>query len=44
LKLGATKQEVIDAIETTIIPGGAPTFGSGLAAMMRVEEDEKKGK
>jgi AhpD family alkylhydroperoxidase len=44
LKLGATKQEVIDAIETTIIPGGAPTFGSGLAAMVRVEEDEKKGK
>ena len=44
LKLGATKQEVIDAIETTIIPGGAPTFGAGLAALMKVEEDEKKGK
>ena len=44
LTLGATKQELLDAIETTIIPGGAPTFGTGLKALMRVEEEEKKGK
>jgi len=44
LRLGATKQELLDAIETTIIPGGAPTFGTGLKALMRVEEEEKKGK
>jgi alkylhydroperoxidase/carboxymuconolactone decarboxylase family protein YurZ len=44
LELGATKQELLDAIETTIVPGGAPTFGTGLKALMRVEEEEKKGK
>ena len=41
LALGATKQELLEAIETTIIPGGAPTFGTGLAALMRIEEEEK---
>ena len=44
LKFGATKQEILDAIETTIIPGGAPTFGVGLNALMKVEEEEKKAK
>ena len=44
LRLGATKQEVMDAIETTLVPGGAATFATGLAALMKVEEDEKKGK
>ena len=42
LKLGATKQELLEAIETTLIPGGAPTFGTGLSALMRIEEEEKK--
>jgi len=44
LELGATKQELLEAIETTIIPGGAPTFGTGLAALMRIEEEAKKDK
>jgi len=44
LKLGATKQEIMDAIETMIIPGGAPTFGVGLNALIKVEEEEKKAK
>jgi AhpD family alkylhydroperoxidase len=42
LKLGATKQELLEAIETTIIPGGAVTFQVGLSALMRIEEEEKK--
>lgn len=42
LRLGATKQELLEAIETSIIPGGAPTFGSGLKALIRIDEDEKK--
>jgi AhpD family alkylhydroperoxidase len=41
LKLGATKQEILEAVETSIIPGGAPTFSSGLKALMRVEEEDK---
>ena len=44
LRLGATKQEVLEAIEATIVPGGTPTFGAGLRALMRVEEEEKKEK
>ncbi len=42
LRLGATKQELLEAIETMIIPGGVPTFGMALAALMRIEEEEKK--
>ena len=41
LKHGATMQELFEAIETTIIPGGAPTFGTGLRALMRIEKEEK---
>ena len=44
LELGATKQEMLEAIEATIVPGGTPTFGAGLRALMKVEEEEKKGK
>jgi alkylhydroperoxidase/carboxymuconolactone decarboxylase family protein YurZ len=44
LKNGATMQELLEAIETMIIPGGAPTFGCGLLALMKVVEDEKKEK
>jgi len=44
LRHGATKQELMEAIETTIVPGGAPTFGTGLKALMMIEEEEKKGK
>ncbi len=42
LELGATEQELLEAIETTLIPGGAPTFGTGLSALRRIEEEEKK--
>jgi alkylhydroperoxidase/carboxymuconolactone decarboxylase family protein YurZ len=43
IRYGATKQELLEAIETTIVPGGAPTFSTGLKALLQVEEDEKKG-
>ncbi len=43
MRLGATKQEILDAIETCIVPGGAPTFFVGLRALMKaVAETEKK--
>jgi alkylhydroperoxidase/carboxymuconolactone decarboxylase family protein YurZ len=44
LKLGATKQEVLDAIETMMIPGGAPTFGVAMNALMKIEKEEKEAK
>ena len=44
LKHGATKQELIETLETAMIPGGAPTLGTGLKALMKIEEEEAKGK
>jgi alkylhydroperoxidase/carboxymuconolactone decarboxylase family protein YurZ len=41
-RLGATRRELLEAIETTIVPGGAPCFGTALDALMRVEEEEKR--
>jgi len=42
LRLGAIKQELLEAIETTVIPGGAPAFATRLSALMKIEEEEKK--
>lgn len=42
LKHGATKREVLDALETALLPGGAPTFGTGLRALLKIEEEDKK--
>ena len=44
LKHGATKEELLEAIESTIIPGGAPAFATGLKGLMMIEEAENKGK
>jgi alkylhydroperoxidase/carboxymuconolactone decarboxylase family protein YurZ len=44
LRHGATHQELLEAIETTIIPGGGPTFDSGIRALMRIVEEEKAQK
>jgi AhpD family alkylhydroperoxidase len=44
LRHGATKQELLEAIETTIIPGGGPTFDTGIRALLRIVEEEEKGK
>ena len=44
LQHGATKQDLLEAIETTIIPGGAPTFAAGVRALIKIENEEKKGK
>jgi 4-carboxymuconolactone decarboxylase len=41
LRLGATKQELLDAIETCIVPGGAPTFFVGLSALMKAVDEFK---
>ena len=41
LKHGATKQELLEALETAMVPGGAPILGPGLKALMKIEEEEK---
>ena len=44
LRHGATRQELLEAIETTIVPGGAPTFDVGIKALKRIVEEEKAQK
>jgi AhpD family alkylhydroperoxidase len=41
LRHGATREELLEAVETTIIPGGGPAFDSGIRALMRIVEEEK---
>jgi AhpD family alkylhydroperoxidase len=44
IKYGATKRELLEAIETALVPGGAPTFSTGLRALKRIDEEDKKAK
>src|SRR5262247_2686995 len=37
IRLGATKEELFEVLEATLIPGGAPTFHRGLNALLEVE-------
>ncbi len=38
LQHGATKQEILEALETALVAGGAPTLYNGLNALMELEE------
>jgi alkylhydroperoxidase/carboxymuconolactone decarboxylase family protein YurZ len=37
MRLGATKDELFEVLEATLVPGGAPTFHRGLNALLEVE-------
>jgi 4-carboxymuconolactone decarboxylase len=41
---GATEQEILEAVELVIFPGGSPSFNAGIKALMAVidERGEKK--
>lgn len=36
IRLGATRDELFEVLETCLVPGGAPTFHRGLSALMEV--------
>jgi alkylhydroperoxidase/carboxymuconolactone decarboxylase family protein YurZ len=40
VRLGASTQEVLEAVESCIIPGGAPAFFCGLKALLETLEQE----
>lgn len=42
LRLGATKEELLEVFQTAMLPGGVPTLTTGLQALMRIENEEKK--
>jgi alkylhydroperoxidase/carboxymuconolactone decarboxylase family protein YurZ len=37
MRLGATREELLEVLETCLVPGGAPTFHRGLTALMQVD-------
>lgn len=37
MRLGATKEEIFEVLEATLIPGGAPTFHRGLNALLDID-------
>ena len=36
---GATKRELLEAIESAAVPGGGPTLSTGVQALMQIERD-----
>jgi alkylhydroperoxidase/carboxymuconolactone decarboxylase family protein YurZ len=38
IRLGATREELFEVLEATLVPGGAPTFHRGLSALLEVEQ------
>ena len=42
IRLGATKEELFEVLETCLVPGGAPTFHRGLCALLEVNDDESR--
>jgi alkylhydroperoxidase/carboxymuconolactone decarboxylase family protein YurZ len=36
IRLGATREELFEVLESCLVPGGAPTFHRGLSALMEV--------
>jgi alkylhydroperoxidase/carboxymuconolactone decarboxylase family protein YurZ len=42
IRLGATREEVFEILETTMVPGGAPTFHRGLSALIDLDAQDPK--
>ncbi len=41
MRLGASKLEILEAVETCIVPGGAPTFFNGLSALIKAIDEAR---
>lgn len=37
MRLGATKEELFEVLEATLVPGGSPTFYRGLSALLELD-------
>jgi alkylhydroperoxidase/carboxymuconolactone decarboxylase family protein YurZ len=42
MRLGATREELLEVLEACLVPGGAPTFHRGLSALMKVDGHERQ--
>jgi len=38
MRLGATREEIFEILETCLVPGGAPTFHRGLSALLELKD------
>ena len=36
---GATKRELLEAVQAAAVPGGGPTFSTGVQALMQLDQD-----
>ncbi|MGH7390589.1 MAG: carboxymuconolactone decarboxylase family protein [Candidatus Rokuibacteriota bacterium] len=36
---GATKRELLEAVQSAAVPGGGPTFSTGIQALMQLDRD-----
>jgi alkylhydroperoxidase/carboxymuconolactone decarboxylase family protein YurZ len=36
MRLGMTREELFDVLESCVVPGGAPTFHRGLSALLEL--------
>jgi len=36
---GATKRELLEAIQSAAVPGGGPTFSTGVQALMKLDHE-----
>ena len=39
IRLGATREELFEILETCLVPGGAPTFHRGLSALLELKDE-----
>jgi alkylhydroperoxidase/carboxymuconolactone decarboxylase family protein YurZ len=39
IRLGATREELFEVLETCLVPGGAPTFHRGLSALLDLDDE-----
>ena len=42
IRLGATREEIFEVLETCLVPGGAPTFHRGLSALIELDGERKQ--
>jgi alkylhydroperoxidase/carboxymuconolactone decarboxylase family protein YurZ len=42
IRLGATREELFEILETCMVPGGAPTFHRGLSALIALDAEDGK--
>ena len=40
IRLGATREELFEILETCMVPGGAPTFHRGLSALIALDAED----